>query len=68
MINSIEVVFIYKNNEKIKCLSYKDSIENHGNLIENCWKHTATLNLCAFLEYLHNDISDEEIIREIRKL
>ena len=62
MINSNEVVFIYKKYKKIKCLNYKDALENHDNLVKNCWKHIATLNLCSFLEYLYNEKSDEEMI------
>lgn len=67
-IDSIEVIFIYKNFDKIKCLNYNDAKVNHDYLIKNCWKHIATLNSCAFLEYLYNEISDEEIISQIRNI
>lgn len=67
-IDLIEAIFIYKNFDKIKCLNYNDAKVNHDYLIKNCWKHIATINPCSFLEYLYNEISDEEIISQIRNI
>lgn len=55
------IVFVYLKDNKVKVLDVKESKNKHNLLINNGWKHSSTLNVCTFLEYLHNEISNEEI-------
>ena len=48
-------IFIYAKDGKIKALSHEDSKDIHEQLIIEKWVHTATLDGCRFIEYLHND-------------
>ncbi len=51
-------VFIYAKEGKIKVLSTEDARTHDEMLKRNEWVHTATINACKFIEYLHNDCED----------
>ena len=46
-------VFIYAKEGKIKALSLEDVDTNQ--LKSDGWVHTTTLDVCRFIEYLHNE-------------
>jgi hypothetical protein len=59
-------VFIYAKRGEIKALNLNESKKLHDGLMADGWKHTATLDPCIFIQYLHNDCKDLE--REINEL
>ena len=61
-------VFIYYKNGKIRALNQEDSLAQHKKLIAENWKHTATLDVCRWIEYLFNKSEDVDMVAEIREL
>lgn len=57
-------IFIYAREGKIKALSLEDTPSSEDNL--DGWVHTATLDVCKYLEYLHNDC--KYVKKEIKSL
>jgi ABC-type uncharacterized transport system ATPase subunit len=66
--NKPVVVFIYAKDGRIKVLGLDDAYEQHDYLPSEGWVHTATLDACIFLQFLHNDCSLFEKIKQINKL
>ncbi len=58
-------VFIYSKGDKIKALNLEDSKEQHYHLINFGWKHTATLEACAYIEHLYNDKKEIQDLKNI---
>jgi hypothetical protein len=54
-------VFAYYKNGDYKCLELTDSLKNHDRLIENGWKHTATINAAIWLERYLNAGESEKL-------
>lgn len=52
----MNIIFVYKKDGVVKCLTTEESKNNHDKLIANGWKHVLTINPCAFIEYVHNDL------------
>jgi hypothetical protein len=48
----MKIVFVYSKNGIIKVLDLDKSISN--TLLQEGWVHTATLDPCAYIEYLCN--------------
>lgn len=61
-------VFIYHKEDKIKVLELDDSKALHIQMIEDGWKHTTTLNACAWIEYLFNQCDIEDLWDNVKSL
>lgn len=48
----MKIVFVYSKNGIIKVLDLDEAISN--TLLQQGWVHTATLDPCAYIEYLCN--------------
>ena len=48
------VFFTYYKDGKIKVLNFEDANKEYNFLVENGWKHTATLDVAAWIEHLYN--------------
>lgn len=61
--------FVYCRENKINVLTFDQSVERHNALIGQGWKHTATLDIFVFMQYLLNVNSKERniSIKELKK-
>lgn len=59
-------VFVYTKEGKIKVLSHHQDQLEKDQLLSDGWTHTATLDACRWIEWLHNNASDK--IKEINDL
>lgn len=59
-------VFVYAKGYEIKVLNMEESKSLDAELKSSGWKHTATLDACTFLQYLHNDC--DNIRKEVKNL
>lgn len=51
-------VFIYAKSNEIKALNIEDSKRLNDSLIKDGWKHTKTIDVCLWIQYLCNDCED----------
>ena len=51
-------VFIYAKGKEIKALNIEESKRLNNSLIKDGWKHTKTIDACAWIQYLCNDCED----------
>lgn len=51
-------VFVYSRDKKVKVLNIEEAKILNDSLINEGWKHTQTLNACAWIQYLCNDCED----------
>ncbi len=61
-------VFIYAKDGKIKAITLEDSLRFQDRLLKGGWVHTQTMDACRYLQYLHNECSDSDLIKDIRGL
>ena len=61
-------VFIYAKGKEIKALNIEDSKRLGLSLINEGWIHTQTLEACVYIQYLHNNCEEVDLIEEIRSL
>lgn len=61
-------VFVYAKDDKIKVLNIEESKERHAELINLGWIHTHTLDGCVWIQYLHNDCEESDLIEEVKSL
>lgn len=61
-------IIIYARDGKIKAISLEESIRLKESLIKYGWVHTQTIDVCRYLQYLHNNCDDGDLIKEIRGL
>jgi hypothetical protein len=61
-------VFIYSKDGKIKALSIEESKKLHDELVIDNWKHTLTLNAALYIEYLHNDCKEVDLVNMVKSL
>ena len=61
-------VFIYAKGIKIKALNIEESKRLNSKLLNEGWVHTQTLDPCIYIQYLHNDCEEVDLIEEIRSL
>ena len=66
--NNQNFIFVYAKNKRIKVLGLEGSKEEHDFLISDGWIHSATLDPCKWLEYLHNTCELEDLHYEILEL
>lgn len=66
--NNATFVFVYAKDKKIKVLGLEDSKNQEPGLLAEGWKHTQTINACAWLENLHNECTYSAILDEIISL
>ena len=64
----MDLAFIYAKDGKVRCLNLEQANSRNEKLKADGWKHTATLNLCVWLEFLMNDLSEANIVTELKKL
>ena len=53
-------VFVYFKKGKFRCLNLEQAKNQEKELIENGWKHTATLNPEIWMEYFLNSKKEEQ--------
>lgn len=61
-------VFIYAKEGKIKALNIQEAKRRQNELVKENWIHTATLDACVYIEHLHNDCEDVDLIDEMKSL
>ena len=61
-------VFVFTKDRKIKALNTEDNKRLRYELIKDGWVHTQILDACAYIEYLHNDCKEVNLIDEIKSL
>ena len=61
-------VFVYARDGKIKALNIEESKRLHDELIKDRWVHTATLDACCYIQHLHNNCEDVDLIDEMKSL
>jgi hypothetical protein len=59
-------VFVYAKGFKIKVLNIEESKRLDTDLKSDGWKHTATLDACTFIQFLHNDC--DNIRKKVKSL
>lgn len=64
------LIFVYydKENNKTKVLDHSKAKEYNDQLINDGWKHTATLDACVWIEHLCNNCEEVDLIEEIINL
>lgn len=68
MIMDCIYVIVYSKDNTIKVLSVEKAKLMNESLINDGWEHTNTLDVCMYLQYLHNHCEDIEIIENIKSL
>ena len=61
------IASVYTKNNKISVVPIEDK-EKTNKLISEGWQYSQALDLCRFIEYLHNDCEAYEIVDEIVEL
>lgn len=61
-------VFVFAKDGKIEALNIEDAKRLQNELVKNGWVHTKTLDACAYIQYLHNDCEEVDLIDEIKSL
>ena len=61
-------VFVYAKDGKIKALNIEEAKRLQDELIKDGWVHTQTLDACCYIQYLHNDCDDVDLIDEMKSL
>ena len=62
------VIFIYAKDGKIKALDIEQTRQYQSELIKEGWIHTQTLDTCAWIQYIHNDCNEVDLMNEIKSL
>ena len=61
-------VFVYAKDKKIKVLGIEEAKISQHDLILDGWEHTATMDACMWIEYIHNTSRNwNEDIRSLSK-
>ena len=67
----MNIVYVYAKNKKIKVLPHDPALKEHKRMLAEGWKHTMTINPCAWIESLYNYYTDDddklESIKELGK-
>ena len=53
-------IFIYIKDGIVKALAFEDAKRIHDSLIAQNWKHTTTIDVCRWIEYLCNESDNLE--------
>lgn len=61
-------VFIYARDNEIKALNIEESQKFGKSLKKDGWIHTQTLDACTWIQYLHNDCKEQDLLNEIMAL
>lgn len=61
-------VFVYAKDGKIKALNLEEAKRLQDELVKEGWIHTHTLDACAYIQYLHNDCDEVDLIDEMKFL
>lgn len=68
MRNPNNTVFVYHKDGQIKVFDLETSGLENNSLIRNGWEHTATLDSCAFIEYLANNKEADDVLHTLQDL
>ena len=60
--------FVYSKDGKIKVLNIEEAKRLQYELLKDGWVHTQTLDPCVYIQYLHNECEDVDLIEEIKTL
>ena len=60
-------IFVYSKDGKIKVLGLDQSKKEHKEFIREGWKHTQTLDVCTYIEYLYG-LPKSVLVDEIKSL
>ena len=52
------VVFVFVKDSVVKILGENDDVQFHQALLNDGWKHTATIDVCCWIEYICNCSAD----------
>jgi hypothetical protein len=63
-----DIYFVYTKDNKIKVLNLEKSQRKHYGLIQDGWRHTETINICSWLEHLHNVCEESEVYKELKSI
>jgi uncharacterized protein YjhX (UPF0386 family) len=61
-------VFVYAKDGKIKALNIEESKRLQEELVKDGWVHTQTLDAYVYIQYLHNDCEEVDLIDEMKSL
>jgi hypothetical protein len=61
-------IFIYAKKGKIKALGIEESKRINESLISDGWRHTQTLVICMWIEFIHNLCKPEDLLNELKSL
>jgi hypothetical protein len=61
-------VFVYTKDGKIKVLNIEEAKRLQYELVKGGWVHTQTLDACVYIQYLHNDCEEIDLIDEMKSL
>ena len=61
-------VFVYAKGNEIKVLNIEQEKAIGKKLIKDGWVHTQTLDACIFIQYLHNECIEADLIDNIKSL
>jgi hypothetical protein len=67
MIEPDNIKYLYHKDGKTIVKNHIQALLENKGLIKNGWKHTATLNVHAWLEYILNE-TQNELLKEIKIL
>jgi len=61
-------IFVYAKELEIKVLDIEETKKLHLTLLNEGWVHTNTLDACLYIQHLHNECKNVDLIKEIRSL
>lgn len=62
------IVYVYFKDGKIKTLDIGHGKSDHEKMLNEGWKHTATVNASVFIEELFNNVPDSELRKSVQSL
>ena len=61
----MNIVYVYAKDKKIKVLPHDTALKEHNKMLADGWKHTNTINPCAWIENLYYYSDTPEFMTEI---
>lgn len=61
-------VFVFAKDGKIKAINTEVAKRLQDELVKDGWIHTQTLDACVYIQYLHNDCKEADLINEMKSL
>jgi hypothetical protein len=63
-----DTIFIYAKEGKITALNIEEAKKRNDQLLKDGYIHTQTLDICCWLQYIHNDCEEVDLLEEIKTL